>query len=181
MVNHIKISPLCLSPGTLHTLHPAQAVPWIAWTSRSWSKASFQSQLFVPSCLYLQASLSYSWRPLAVPSGIRSGWNISVGWDGASSYATLAPASRGIKRYPALIWFDNRYIMLILLHSASTTSCQLQLLSRSQLQLVTHSCWSVCFAHLSAWFSPFLHFYQFLAPYKMLNQKKSSNNEILKL
>ena len=167
MVNHIKISPLCLSPGTLF-LHPAQAEPWIVWTSLSWSKASFQSQLLlVPSCHYLQGSLSYSWRPLAVPSGIRSGWNISVGWDGASSYATLAPAARGIKRYPALIWFDNRYIMLILLHSASTTSCQLQLLSRSQLQLVTHSCWSVCFANLSAWFSPFLPSFWPLTPLKI--------------
>ena len=146
--------PLCLSPGTLHTHHPAQAV------SRSWSEASFTLQFFlVPSCHYLQSSLSYSWRPLAVPSAIRSGWNISIS-AGLGRGQFLCNIGPGIQRHQAV---SSSHLIRQQIHHAEYCFIQHPPPAASSSCLTDHSCsWShiageetrlfCLFCPSSAWF-----------------------------
>ena len=112
MVNHIKISPsLSLPRNTPHAApSPGSGVDHAADLKRV-SHYSFFLCLVVITCRVAWVIPGDPWR-CQVLSGA-GGISVSVqDGAGASSYATLAPASSGIKRYPALIWFDNRYIML---------------------------------------------------------------------
>ena len=162
MVNHIKISPsLSLPRNTPHSPPSPGSVVDHAADLKRISHYSF----LVPSCHYLQSSLSYSWRPLAVPSAIRSGWNISIsaGWGRGQFLCNIGP---GIQRHQAV---SSSHLIRQQIHHAEYCFIQHPPPAASSSCLTDHSCsWSHRAGEETRLFCPFCPSSDwFLAPQKI--------------